>query len=188
MSEQLQFIPFRSADDRGWAEAAALYRDAFPRKERRSGEDHLRALVDPAFEADGIWCGEVFVGILYHWHTEAWYYIEHLAISPALRGQNMGSAVLAAFSEGRRVVLEIDPPVDEISIRRLHFYQRSGFVRNPQLYIHPSFRQPFTPHRLVLMSRPAPLTNDEAREFADFIRETVLRYSEHEKPLLPRLE
>ena len=53
--------------------------------------------------------------------------------------------------------------------------------------IHPSFRRPFHPHRLVLMSRPEPLTDDEAHRFADFIREHVLRYSEHEHPELPRI-
>ena len=43
------------------------------------------------------------------------------------------------------------------------------------------------PHRLVLMSYPEALTYEEARGFADFIRERVLRYSEHENPELPRL-
>ena len=52
---------------------------------------------------------------------------------------------------------------------------------------HPSFRRPFHPHRLVLMSYPEALTYEEARGFADFIRERVLRYSEHENPELPRL-
>ena len=75
----------------------------------------------------------------------------------------------------------------EISVRRQHFYQRLGFVVNPYAYIHPSFRRPFHPHRLVLMSYPEALTYEEARGFADFIRERVLRYSEHENPELPRL-
>ena len=99
----------------------------------------------------------------------------------------MGSKALAAFCQGRRVILEIDPPEDEISVRRQHFYQRLGFVANPYTYIHPSFRRPFHPHRLVLMSYPEALTYEEARGFADFIRERVLRYSEHENPELPRL-
>ncbi len=37
------------------------------------------------------------------------------------------------------------------------------------------------------MSYPEALTYEEARGFADFIRERVLRYSEHENPELPRL-
>ena len=164
-----------------------IYRRSFPYKEQRSEEDHVRALRDPHFRADGIWCGDEFVGILYHWQGDGWHYVEHLAVSPALRGRNMGSKALAAFCEGRRVILEIDPPADEISIRRLHFYRRLGFVENPHEYIHPSFRRPFEQHKLVLMSYPSPLTDDEARRFADFVRETVLRYTEHEAPQRPRL-
>lgn len=187
MEQQLQFIPFKSPADKGWQAALELYSNSFPYKEQRSEADFLQALEDPHFEADGIWRGDEFIGILYHWRTAAWYYLEHLAISPALRGQNMGSKALSAFCEGKRVILEIDPPVDDISIRRLHFYQRLGFIENPQEYIHPSFRHPFEHHKLVLMSYPTTLTNDEARDFADFIRETVLLYSEHENPTMPKL-
>lgn len=187
MTTQLQFIPFKSRTDKGWAEAWALYENSFPYCERWNAEAYDRAFGDPHFVADGIWLDGNLIGILFHWNAGDYHYVEHLAVSPALRGQNMGSKALAAFCRGRRVVLEIDPPVDDISIRRLHFYQRLGFVENPQEYIHPSFRRPFTPHKLVLMSYPDPLTNDEARVFADFIRERVLRYSEHEHPDLPRL-
>ena len=178
---------FKSRSDKGWAEAWALYEASFPDCERWDGTGYDRAFGDPHFEADGIWRGDEFIGILFHWNAGDYRYVEHLAVSPRLRGQNMGSKALAAFCQGRRVILEIDPPEDEISVRRQHFYQRLGFVANPYAYIHPSFRRPFHPHRLVLMSYPEALTYEEARGFADFIRERVLRYSEHENPELPRL-
>lgn len=188
-TDTLRFIPFTSPADPAWDEAWELYESAFPYKERRSLDDHLQALTDPLFRADGIWLDGRFVGLIYHWDCGGGRrYVEHLAISPRLRGQNMGSQALSAFAQQTAgVILEIDPPVDEISIRRLHFYQRLGFVENPQEYLHPSFREPFTTHRLVLMSRPQPLTDAEARQLADFVRETVLRYSGHDHPQLPRL-
>ena len=80
MTEELQFIPFTSPADRGWAEAMEIYRRSFPYKEQRSEEDHVRALRDPHFRADGIWCGDEFVGILYHWQGDGWHYVEHLAV------------------------------------------------------------------------------------------------------------
>lgn len=187
MIQELQFIPFRSRADRGWAEAWTVYENSFPYCERWNAADYDRAFRDPHFEADGIWRGAEFIGLLFHWNAGEFHYVEHLAICSKLRGQDMGSKALSAFCRGKRVILEIDPPVDEISIRRLHFYQRLGFVENPHEYIHPSFRRPFTPHKLVLMSYPTPLSEEEARTFADFIRERVLRYSEHVTPSLPRL-
>lgn len=188
MTPTLQFVPFRSLDDRGWAQAWELYQHSFPENERWNEADYARAFCDPCFEADGIWRGEEFIGILFHWQTGSCRYVEHLAISSALRGQNMGSVALKAFCDRvGQVILEIDPPVDEISIRRRHFYERLGFVMNPYEYIHPSFRRPFLAHQLMLMSYPGPITYDEARSFADFVRETVLAYSEHEAPTLPKL-
>ena len=165
MTRPLQFIPFKSRSDKGWAEAWELYEKSFPYNERWNAEGYDRAFGDPNFEADGIWRGDEFIGILFHWGADGYRYVEHLAVSPALRGQNMGSAALSAFCRKvGRVILEIDPPVDDISIRRLHFYDR-----------------------LVLMSYPGAITYEEARSFADFVRETVLRYSEHEAPTLPNL-
>lgn len=164
MTRPLQFIPFKSRADKGWAEAWELYEKSFPYNERWSEEAYDRAFGDPNFEADGIWRGGEFIGILFHWGADGYRYVEHLAVSPALRGQNMGSAALSAFCRKvGRVILEIDPPEDDISIRRRHFYERLGFVANPYRYIHPSFRKPFTPHRLVLMSYPGAITYEEAR-------------------------
>ena len=141
MTRPLQFIPFKSRSDKGWAEAWELYEKSFPYNERWNAEGYDRAFGDPNFEADGIWRGDEFIGILFHWGADGYRYVEHLAVSPALRGQNMGSAALSAFCRKvGRVILEIDPPADDISIRRLHFYERLGFVANPYRYIHPSFR------------------------------------------------
>ena len=88
---------------------------------------------------------------------------------------------------GERVILEIDPPRDEISTRRLGFYRRLGFHDSPLPYVHPSYSRPFEPHHLVLMGYPAPLEQEEARRLADFVRRVVLHYTEHRQPTLPRI-
>ena len=172
--------PFRSTADTGWDEAMTLYEQAFPYPERWPLAGYRRALRDPLFEADGIWVGERFAGLLFHWQGPACRYLEHLAVAPAWRGRDLGSRVLQAFCRrAGRVILEIDPPEDEISLRRQRFYERNGFITNPYLYIHPSFRRPFQPHRLVLMSYPTPLERKEAEGFEAFVLREVLRYSDH---------
>ena len=139
METDLKFRPFRSPADPGWDEAWAIYQNSFPQKEIRSLEDHLQALSDPHYTADGIWSDGRLIGILYYWTAPEYVYIEHLAISPDLRGANMGSRVLEAFCrKAGRIVLEIDPPETEIAVRRLRFYERLGFVRNDYHYVHPS--------------------------------------------------
>ena len=54
MTRPLQFIPFKSRADKGWAEAWELYEKSFPYNERWSEEAYDRAFGDPNFEADGI--------------------------------------------------------------------------------------------------------------------------------------
>ena len=177
MTPPLQLRRFRTPADPGWAEAMALCREAFPAKERRSEEDTAAALADPLFRADGILCGESLVGILFWWQWGEVRYIEHLAVSAALRGRSIGAEVLKEFCRGCRVILEIEPPEEPLAVRRKQFYERQGFTANPQPYVHPSYGNPVQPHRLVLMSLPAPLSNDEVRGFADFVKDRVLRYS-----------
>ena len=82
MTQQLRFIPFRSRSDKGWAEAWALYEASFPDCERWDGTGYDRAFGDPHFEADGIWRGDEFIGILFHWNAGDYHYVEHLAVSP----------------------------------------------------------------------------------------------------------
>ncbi len=190
MNTDLRFIPFRSTADKGWEQAWAIYQESFPPCEKRSLDNYVRAFDDPAFAAEGIWLGDRLAGIFFRWRDEGFHYLEHLAVSPAMRGHNIGSEALAAFcrSVAEPVVLEIEPPVEEIAIRRLHFYRRLGFVENPCRYIHPSYEEPFAPHPLVLMSYPAPFTTEQLRRTADFVRERVLRYSGHKSLTEPRLE
>lgn len=86
----------------------------------------------PEYHFDVIWEGETFVGILLHWEEEGFSYVEHFATDPALRGQGLGARALELLnSRGKSVVLEIDPPVDELSIRRKGFYQRLASGRIP---------------------------------------------------------
>lgn len=190
MNTDLRFIPFRSTADKGWEQAWAIYQESFPPCEKRSLDNYVRAFDDPAFAAEGIWLGDRLAGIFFRWRDEGFHYLEHLAVSPAMRGHNIGSEALAAFcrSVAEPVVLEIEPPVEEIAIRRLHFYRRLGFVENPCRYIHPSYEEPFAPHPLVLMSYPAPFTTEQLHRTADFVRERVLRYSGHKSLTEPRLE
>ncbi len=188
MTHDLQLRPFRSPADEGWAEAMTIYREAFPPRERRDEATQAAALADPAFRADGIRLNGKIAGLVFYWEHPAFHYIEHLALSPAMRGRNIGSEVLQAFCRGRRVILEIEPPEDPATVRRLRFYEHAGFVANPHPYIHPSYGEPAEPHRLVLMSRPEALGNDEARAFADFVRERVMSYSQLKTPpTQPRL-
>ena len=76
--------------------------------------------------------------------------------------------------KGKTVILEIDPPVDEISLRRETFYERCGYRANIHPHVHPPYRAGFPGHELVVMSRPEKLSHAEYGEFAEYLRERVM--------------
>lgn len=64
------------------------------------------------------------------WETETFIYVEHFFILPHLRGHACGSRALALLGgRGKTVILEIDPPADDVSLRRRGFYERAAFTK-----------------------------------------------------------
>lgn len=95
---------------------------------------------------------------------------------PELRGQGLGSRALALLGScGKTVILEIDPPVDAVSVRRRQFYERAGFVANPYHHVHPPYHREHAGHELVVMSRPSALTQAQYDAFAKVLTQTVMR-------------
>lgn len=87
-----------------------------------------------------MYSGKRFVGLVLHWETAEYLYIEHLCILPALRNHHYGQRTLELLAEfGKTLILEIDPPMDAIVCRRKMFYERCGFAENPfQIYTRPT--------------------------------------------------
>lgn len=112
-----------------YADAMALYGISFPAHEQRETPSQTAILTHPDYHFTAILDGSTFVGDMLYWETPDFRYIEHFCILPALRGQRYGSRALSMLPNDRPVILEIDPPVDEIAIRRKGFYERCGFTR-----------------------------------------------------------
>lgn len=177
--EALTYRRFVSTADAGWGAAYRLYEASFPACERRSERDYAAALGDERLHAESVCDGERFVGLLFWWQAaEGYAYLEHLAVEPVLRGHNYGARILHDLcSRAGRVVLEIDPPEDEISRRRRGFYERNGFVYNEYDYIHPSYSRPPQPHRLMVMSYPAAIAPAEFEAFRTFAHGVAAAYA-----------
>ena len=62
---------------------------------------------------------------------------------PSLRNKGYGKDVLEIIKEGNKkpIVLEAEEPTDEMSIRRISFYQRAGFVMHEYPYLQPPYRK-----------------------------------------------
>lgn len=167
--------PLIDPKDSRFLSAFALYEESFPVHERRTRQAQQERLGCPGYHFDVLMEGEAVQGILLWWEAGPFCYVEHFAIVPQLRGTGIGTRALEQLrKEGRRVLLEIDPPVDEVARRRQRFYEKAGFCENPFHHIHPPYRAGFSGHELVVMTSPGPITQEEYQEFARYLDEVVM--------------
>ena len=157
-----------------YQKAMELYNLSFPPHEQRETHSQNQILMQDAYHFDII-CdeGEFVVEILY-WEIAGFFYIEHFCVLPAMRNKHYGQRILNAY-QVTPLILEIDPPVDEISIRRKRFYERCGFVENSFRHIHPPYHAENQGHELVIMSSPIMLEADEYESFNRYLRDVVMK-------------
>ena len=152
-----------------------LYSISFPEHEQREPDSQGLIMSYPDYQFNLIFDGKLFVGLMLCWETESFIYVEHFCIFPDVRNNSYGSKALDLLSErGKTLILEIDPPIDDISMRRKGFYVRSGFVANPYPHVHPPYRKGYSPHNLVVMSKGTELPRNEYERFNNYLAETVM--------------
>lgn len=117
---------------------------SFPEAERRDDEAQ-RKITDhnPKFSCYLITDGETLAGLITIWKLNGFHYIEHLAISPDLRNHGYGRQTMERVKGiiPGTIILEVEEPNDEQSIRRIDFYRRCGFSICDRAYIQPPYRE-----------------------------------------------
>ena len=157
-----------------YQKAMELYRISFPPHEQRETISQKEILSQGAYHFNAITEGGEFIGEVLCWEVAGALYIEHFCIQPSMRNRHYGQQALHMLQD-KPLILEIDPPVDAISVRRKGFYERCGFVENPYRHIHPPYHAGNHGHDLVIMSSPRVLTREEYDVFSDFLKNTVMK-------------
>lgn len=157
----------------------ALYEASFPAYENRDLDDQKRAMEDARYHVDLVYEQGQWQGFVMYWQAPGYLYVEHFALFAHCRGGGCGSRVLAALQQkGQPVLLEIDPPEEEIAIRRKGFYERNGFCANPFDYRHIPYKKEELPHPLVIMTWPELVSEEVYQGFRRFMRDVVMPYSQ----------
>lgn len=176
----MRFDRLTSADNPLFNEGMELYAVSFPLHEQRESGSQRRIIYHPDYHFNLIFDDDKFVGLMLCWETEDFIYVEHFCIFPELRNNNYGHLSLELLCrQGKTVILEIDPPVDEISNRRRRFYKRAGFVANPFAHVHPPYHVGNVGHELVVMSYPDKLSESEYSRFNKYLSEMVMNKNSH---------
>ena len=120
------------------------YTESFPEVERRDFS-LVRNLVrdESRFIVYALSKEDRYVGFFTGWLFDGYTYVEHFAIDPAARNGGIGAEAMKQFLVfcGTSVVLEVEMPTDEMSKRRISFYERLGFKLDNQVYHQPPYRE-----------------------------------------------
>lgn len=158
-----------------YGRAMELYQLSFPFHEQRERLSQERILQDSEYHFSLIYDGSSFAGLVLYWETDEFIYIEHLCILPEMRNRQYGQKTLSLLREKNKLLLlEIDPPEDEISRRRKGFYERCGFLENQFAHIHPPYHRENQGHRLTIMTCPRAASEKEYGRFYQYLERRVM--------------
>lgn len=154
-----------------------IYCESFPEDERRSREDQLRIMEDHRYRIAPIEADGMPVGFITSWDLGEFIFGEHFAIDSRSRGRRIGEKSLRGFlhSLTRPFVVEVELPEDDISRRRISFYERLGMKLNDFDYTQPPYSEGQRPLPMKLMSYPDHLTAGQLEAARDMIYRVVYR-------------
>jgi len=134
-----------------------IYESSFPAVERREYKEVKDLLSDQRFSLFAVTFENETVGMLSKWDFQTFVYIEHFAISSVFRGNGLGTYVLQKLiqEDDRQIVLEVELPEDEISLKRIKFYERNGFIICHESYIQPSYDKDKSSLPMMIMVKHA---------------------------------
>ena len=172
---ELHFKRLTSAEDAMYPAAMALYAMSFPAHEQREESSQKKILECSQYHFDLIYDGSDFAGVILYWETENFIYVEHFCINPEMRNHRYGQRALECLGKKEKtIILEIDPPSDDVSIHRKSFYERCGFKENAFAHVHPPYHKGNTGHELVIMSSPGALSQEDYESFHSYLNHTVM--------------
>ncbi len=151
-----------------------LYEDSFPEDERRDKACQQRLLDNPRYKLIPYYKEKRVAAFMAFWDLDDFLFIEHFAVRQDLRGHGYGSKIIANLEEKyeKKIVLEVEPPYNILSQRRIKFYKKLGFYLNDYSYVQPAYDRTLNEVRLYLMSYPIPISPDKV----DSVIEKIYKY------------
>ena len=135
----------------------AIMQEAFPPEEYRPKARQFEILDDEKYSVSIVKQNDKILGFLAVWNLDEFDFVEHFAICSSLRNQGIGSKFLKEYLKTtvRPTVLEVENVDDDISKRRIGFYQRCGLELTDICYNQPNFQNSskIIPLRIMLYDK-----------------------------------
>jgi len=154
-----------------------IYIQSFPPVERRSREAQENLMKEQKYHMIPFYMDDILVGFIAYWDLEEIIFIEHLAVDKVHQGKGYGKKIVGELiiSHDRRIILEVDPPEDEISKKRIKFYENLGFHLNRFNYYQPSLGEGKGAVSLLLMTYPEVIQDHQLLVYAERIHRIVYK-------------
>lgn len=164
-------------NDRYYNSFREIYSVSFPVHEQRDLQQQKIAFSTNRYHLTAEVEKDDVVSFIAWWDFPSYVYIEHFAVSPKYRGKNIGSNMIKTFAERvkKTIVLEIDPLENEISRKRLTFYEKAGYKVNPYKHTHPPYDPNNKPHELLILTLNKKFTQQEYDRFYEDLVHIVMK-------------
>ena len=129
-SDGLSLSAHLAKQDKVFAQAWAIYAEAFTGLERRTRREQTRVMRHPRYRFSAVMHEGSVVGVLAWWELPGFCFVEHFAVSAAQRSGGFGRRAMALLQEhvACPVIVDVEPfGTDQPAARRVAFYSRLGF-------------------------------------------------------------
>ena len=137
-----------------------ILEDSFPPNERRITSGQLALMDNALYQIRTLQESEKILALMAVWMLDGMIFLEHFAVAADCRSQGIGGRMLDALTaeaekQDLNLILEVEMPTDELTRRRIGFYQRHGMHFNEYEYYQMPLREGDTPTEMRLMSSRA---------------------------------
>ncbi|MEG0457490.1 MAG: GNAT family N-acetyltransferase [Oscillospiraceae bacterium] len=152
-----------------------LFENSFPENERRSRKNQEKLINNNYYNIlTAIDEKNELLGFMFFWNFNDFIYVEHFAINTEKRNMGLGGKFLDYLKQNyNNIILEVEHPLEEMSIRRIGFYERCGFFINEYDYIQPAMQKGLKPLPLKIMSYPAKINNEFYKKVEKLLHNVV---------------
>lgn len=149
----------KRAAEKDFDQIYSIMVESFPADERRSYIDAKEDLWDSRHFIDVVYDGnETVIAYISLWDLDSCLFVETFAVSPSHRNDGLGGRMLEELRAqyDKRIALEVELPEDDLTRRRIGFYQRHGFSYNRYPYALPpiGFGKKAVPLRIMATGGP----------------------------------
>lgn len=154
----------------------SLMQKSFPKNEYRTYENQKKLLKNPHYKITPYFgSGSELLAFAAVWKFDFFKFVEHIAVSENCRGMGIGSKIMRDIIEksDTDIVLEIEPPIDEMTAKRLRFYEKLGFKCNDFKYFQLPLNKNDKPIPLKILSYPQTLDATKFEKIKEIIYSNV---------------